>query len=452
MPRKIRRTKGRAKTEEFYRINKKTGNERNHYTDLGRKIVATERYLHQGESARKVAADMDIPRSTVERVANRARKLSIQHRRPLADISNYQVQLGRGRPTIFSQSQGDALAAYVTSSRIHRMKTAQQHIIDLKLQISVELFQNLMYERGLARRRCGWKTILNDTQRQARYQFALRYKAFNWRNVIYTDEASIRGLEVRGYVRGWGLLDDKYHKDMIQGKGDGYSMGMIWGAFAYGVKGPVHFYRTETEEEKKTRAHQLDVENAEEQPNIWLAYMATEALKTNPATGKRRGGKATSINNFAKKKLKMRGDRSNGGIDWLIHRDGGLAKLVEWIQELRIKYPERDWVVYEDGARAHWSPHCQAVFDIHKIERLIDLPARSPELNSIEQAWAWIRKDITCKEGRLRGISSNWQEACNQWMRSWEDLDQDIINKWIDRIPHRLQQIIDAKGGNDFHG
>ena len=107
------------------------------------------------------------------------------------------------------------------------MKMAYKHVAELKLNISVELFQNIMYDRGLARQRFGWKTVLNDTQKDARLRFALKYQRFNWQNVIYTDKASIRGLEVRGQVRGWGLLDEKYHKDMIMGKGDGYLMGMI---------------------------------------------------------------------------------------------------------------------------------------------------------------------------------------------------------------------------------
>ena len=198
MPRKPRRSKGRAKTEEWHRINKKTGQERKHYADLGRKVAATELYLNQGQSACKVAEYLDIPPTTVKRVASKARALSIQHRRPLTDISNYQIQSGRGRDPLFSQSQGDALASYVTSSQIRRMKTASELVADLKLGISVELFQNIMYDRGLARRRFGWKTVLNDAQKEARFHFALKYQRFNWRNVIYTDEASIRGLEVRG--------------------------------------------------------------------------------------------------------------------------------------------------------------------------------------------------------------------------------------------------------------
>ena len=452
MPRKIRRTKGRAKTEERYEFNKELNRPRKHHIPIAKKILVTDHYLKQGRTALEVENEFDIPASSVRRIAGQARQRAKENRRPLEDITNYQEGCGRGRKKVFTSRQADALAAYIVSSRTCRMKTAQEHINDLGLQISVTTFQNLMYERFLARRKCGWKTILNDTQRSARLQFALRYQHFDWHKVLFTDEASIRGLEVRGYVRGWGLVDEKYHKDLILGKGDGYSMGMIWGAFGYGVKGPVHFYKTETEEEKKQRAHQLDVENAEEHPNIWLAYMATEALKTNPDTGKRRGGKAAKINNFTKKKLKTRGDRSNGGIDWLIHRDGGLSKLVEWIQKLRAEHPKREWVVYEDGAKAHWSSHCQAVFDKNYIERLLDLPARSPEVNSIEHAWSWIRKDITRKEGRYRGVSTEWDKACEQWSRSWNELPQYLINAWIDNIPHVLQQIINAKGDNDFHG
>ena len=41
MPRRKRRTKGRAKTEEFYRINKVTSKQRRHDADLGNEIVAT---------------------------------------------------------------------------------------------------------------------------------------------------------------------------------------------------------------------------------------------------------------------------------------------------------------------------------------------------------------------------------------------------------------------------
>lgn len=59
VPRRKRRTEGCAKTEEFYRINEVTSKQRKHDADLGNNIVAT------GQSAREVAEDLDIPKSTV---------------------------------------------------------------------------------------------------------------------------------------------------------------------------------------------------------------------------------------------------------------------------------------------------------------------------------------------------------------------------------------------------
>ena len=454
--RKKRKTKGRAVTEERARVNKKTGKPVKHHISLGDKILATDLYITQKKSASETKAELkkrgtDLPENTIRDVANKARKQAEIHGRALHDITNSNEAPRPGRPKALEPDQADALARYVTSSRITRMKTAQEHINHLNLCISVELFQNLMYDRGLARQKAGWKTRLTKVEKEKRYAFALKYCYFDWHKVIFTDEASIRGLEVRGQIRGWGQVDEKYHKDMILRKGDGYSMGMIWACFGYDVKGPVHFYRTETEE-KQRRQHDLDLENAQKKPNIWLAYMATEALATNPETGKCWGGKAAQINNFAKKHLKTRGDRSRGGIDWLVHQEGGLAKLVAWIKELREKYPEREWIVYEDGAKSHWSPHNAAVFEDNHIAWLEDLPPHTPEGNAIEQAWSWERKDITRKEGRCRGVSSDWSEACSQWKRSWKDLDQKLINQWIDDIPNKLQKIIDANGDNDFHG
>jgi hypothetical protein len=31
-------------------------------------------------------------------------------------------------------------------------------------------------------------------------------------------------------------------------------------------------------------------------------------------------------------------------------------------------------------------------------------------------------------------------------LEGWKELDQEIINKWVDSIPERLQKVIDYKG------
>ena len=90
-----------------------------------------------------------------------------------------------------------------------------------------------------------------------------------------------------------------------------------------------------------------------------------------------------------------------------VHQERGLAKLVAWIKELRKKYLEREWIIYEDRARSHWSSHNASVFKDNNIAHLKDLLPHTLEGNAIKQAWSWERKDITLKEGQCRGVSSD---------------------------------------------
>ncbi len=154
MARKQQRTEGLSKTEEHYHINKQLGRPRKHHTPIAKKILATDHYLRLGKTAHEVENELDIPKSTVKRIAAQARQRAKENHRPLEDISNYQEAPGRGRKEVFSSSQADALAKYVVSCRDCRIKTAQEHIVDLELPISVSAFQNLMYERFFSMTRC----------------------------------------------------------------------------------------------------------------------------------------------------------------------------------------------------------------------------------------------------------------------------------------------------------
>ena len=149
-----KRIEGLSKTEEHYRINKQLNRPRKHHTPTAKKTLATDHYLRLGRTAQEVENELDIPKSSVKRIAAQARQRAEENRRPLEHISNYQEASGRGRKEVFSASQADALAKYVVSCRNCRMKTAQEHIVDLELSISVSTFQNIMYERFFGMTRC----------------------------------------------------------------------------------------------------------------------------------------------------------------------------------------------------------------------------------------------------------------------------------------------------------
>ena len=82
----------------------------------------------------------------------------------------------------------------------------------------------------------------------------------------------------------------------------------------------------------------------------------------------------------------------------------------------------------------------------------MDWPARSPDSNAIEHAWACIRKCMTRMERRQGGVTRDWEEACIQWEKSWLELPLEMIDQWIENLPKRLQQIIKADSDNCFHG
>jgi hypothetical protein len=57
----------------------------------------------------------------------------------------------------------------------------------------------------------------------------------------------------------------------------------------------------------------------------------------------------------------------------------------------------------------------------------------------------WMKRDTT-KNGAL--TSRKVAEAV--WTRSWKNMPQARIQRWIERIPFHIQHIIRLKGGNDY--
>ena len=41
-------------------------------------------------------------------------------------------------------------------------------------------------------------------------------------------------------------------------------------------------------------------------------------------------------------------------------------------------------------------------------------------------------------------------EAIRAWYEAWDEIPQEKIQAWIERIPIYVQRIIDCEGGNDY--
>jgi transposase len=100
-----------------------------------------------------------------------------------------------------------------------------------------------------------------------------------------------------------------------------------------------------------------------------------------------------------------------------------------------------------DNAAPHISPYTKEILCIWDIERLL-WPPNSPDLNAIEHVWDYIRAQIRKREKYPR----TEEEMSQAWYEEWEKVLQEKINSWIDYVYKRLDQVIDAKGDNSFHG
>jgi hypothetical protein len=132
---------------------------------------------------------------------------------------------------------------------------------------------------------------------------------------------------------------------------------------------------------------------------------------------------------------------SKGGIDWYRYQTKIIVpKLIPFAKSLGLKA-----IVQEDGAPSHAHHAQQRVYDIYQVRRLL-WPGNSPDLNMIEPCWMFIKRETTKK-----GAPKSRAEAIRAWERCWkENVTQERIQAWIERIMEHIQQVIRCEGGNEY--
>jgi transposase len=82
-----------------------------------------------------------------------------------------------------------------------------------------------------------------------------------------------------------------------------------------------------------------------------------------------------------------------GGINWYRYQKTILIpKLLPFARECQKDRPET--VVQEDNAPAHKSVYQKEVYNLWRIMKII-WPSNSPDLNAIERAWFYLKKETT---------------------------------------------------------
>lgn len=230
MPTKLRASK--ARTPRVAKTRRKE-------LSVTERATITSLVQEAGWKQERVAELMKVGTGTVGKTVRRAVAKSKENRLPLADISNYQSAPRSGQPRKLTIEHGDEICEWVTSCKAHRDMQAWEVIAKLGLDISDSLLFQTMYDRGYSRKKHGWKPLLSTPVKKHRKKFALEYVDFDWKGrAVTTDEISMRIGEIRGKLRSWQKEGEKYDKDVIENKSDGYSCGQMWGAIGYNLKGP----------------------------------------------------------------------------------------------------------------------------------------------------------------------------------------------------------------------
>ena len=216
---------------------------------------------------------------------------------------------------------------------------------------------------------------------------------------------------------------------------------MFWGCFSYDQKGPCHIWEDETPAEKKEAKKWLEERNAELEPLCKQAWELKTALQRLRITRNVGGPKPRW--RWCEKTGKLERKASRGGIDWYRYYKVILEKkLLPFAKKCKETLP--GIIVQEDNASPHIHHHQATVYNLWEIVKLL-WPSNSPDLNTIEPAWYWLKRETT-----KRGIASGVGQMKKDWLKAWEKLPQKKIQEWIERIPGHIQHIIKYKGGNEY--
>jgi len=75
-------------------------------------------------------------------------------------------------------------------------------------------------------------------------------------------------------------------------------------------------------------------------------------------------------------------------------------------------------------------------------------PPNSPDLNPIENTWALLKRALRKRFSRLERRPHSAAELFQAAKEEWDLIPQEKVDGWIERMPERLQAVLDANGSH----
>jgi transposase len=250
--------------------------------------------------------------------------------------------------------------------------------------ISRDSVKRIAEEEGFHKRHARAKPFLRPVHVEKRLQWAMDYENMDWRTVIFTDEVSFE-MGKRGGIT-WTIrrVGEEFKQKHIQLTfRQGRKTIMVWGAIAHGHKWPLH-----------------RLIPSQSRPN-----QSSNTINTH-----------CYVNQILMDRL--------AGYCSEMRREGMLGVKV-----------------VEDGAPIHNTKLAGQVREETHIKR-IEHPPSSPDLNAIEPLWGIVKHRVSL----LRPVASTTDKLWEQIEQVWDELEQDIVDRQVERMGARVRAVKEAKG------
>ena len=99
----------------------------------------------------------------------------------------------------------------------------------------------------------------------------------------------------------------------------------------------------------------------------------------------------------------------------------------------------RSFILQQDNAGPHTSNSTMNFFEQEKVE-LLEWPSQSPDLNPIENVWAWLQAQINKKSFQ------NIRELEHEIMELWENMDITLVRAFLSVLPKKWKFIQATNG------
>ena len=126
--------------------------------------------------------------------------------------------------------------------------------------------------------------------------------------------------------------------------------------------------------------------------------------------------------------------------------------LLEFMKVLRTE-GLNEITFQQDNARPHTAKRTQCWLENTGQEhnfKIMRWPAYSPDLNPIENLWAWLKLELHRHYPDTKHLPSGAYVVKavlkERLMEIWWEIEEEVLNKLIESMPHRVEQVITASG------